>query len=162
MKKTIIVAPHEDDEIIGCFEVIEKQLMAPVSTIVLYPNTKGEVSWSEEAKRYNPLGLVPVTGKDCDSYFEVMNGVTFFFPDPIHEFHPEHRRLAAIGENLLRGGATVFFYSVNMQAPYIRETKMPDLKKEALNFYYPQKADLWKWDHKYFLFEGQCRWIGGW
>lgn len=168
MKNVIIVAPHEDDEIIGCFEVLRKRAIEGLDTRVLYPGTPQEVSWPEEARMMNPLRIVPITGKICMEYFEIPteelinSDIVFFFPDPRHEMHPAHRRYSAIGEALLRKGVNVFFYSVNMHAPYIRETTGVEEKRDMLELYYSHKNDLWKWDHKYFLFEGQVKWIQGW
>jgi hypothetical protein len=64
-----------------------------------------------------------------------------------------------IGEDYLRKGMNVVFYSVNMQAPYISEVKDFKNKKKLLDVVYFSQKSLWKNNHKYFLFEGRCKWI---
>ncbi len=161
-KSLIIVAPHEDDEIIGCFELINK---SHGEVKVLYPNANGTNIWS--CGDSNPLHLTKIIGSDCELYLQISDfeipdlNARFLFPDPIYETHPEHRKYGAIGEALLRRGIEVVFYSVNMQAPYIRETQEPYYKKNMLDHYYGHKSKLWEYDHKYFLFEGQCMWWRG-
>jgi hypothetical protein len=46
-----------------------------------------------------------------------------------------------------------------MNAPYIHEVNLPDDKKYLLDQVYPDQKDLWKYDYKYFLFEGYCKWV---
>lgn len=169
-KHIIIVAPHADDEIIGCYEVIQKAFLTEVSVHLLFPNEKhvNEQKFYEEKSCLFPPQCSWVLGKEyCNYYLESYSVIDskdnqLFFPDPVCEIHPEHRKYGHEGEKLLRQGANVYFYSVNMQAPYIREVKNPEGKKEMLNRIYPEKADLWKYDYKYFLFEGQCKWIREW
>jgi len=165
MKTIVIVAPHGDDEIIGCFEVMKKACEEGCSIHILYPNSKKEGPGFIEGPV--PFNAHRVLDHTCKWYIDIdeittMSHTQYFFPDPIYETHPEHRKYGYIGEKLLRKGIDVVFYSVNMSAPYIREIKNPDEKLNMLNTYYPEKADLWKYDFKYFLFEGQCKWIGGW
>jgi hypothetical protein len=46
-----------------------------------------------------------------------------------------------------------------MTAPYIKEVEKPEEKEELLNKVYPDQKDLWKYEKKYVLFEGYCKWI---
>ena len=137
----IIIAPHRDDEIIGCWEIIEEEIDK-----VYFAHGKELIddNWGQKK------GTVIKKFKKKD---------TLYFPDPYFETHPEHRYWGAFGENLLREGHNVIFYSVNMLAPYIHEVENPTSKLDALNKEYSHKADLWKYDHKYFLFEGRCKWL---
>ena len=84
---------------------------------------------------------------------------TFYFPDPIFETHPCHRAHGAVGESFARGGFDVVFYTTNMTAPYVHEVKNPTLKDAKLSKCYPSQKDLWKYEKKYILFEGYCKWI---
>jgi len=87
----------------------------------------------------------------------------FFFPDPVYEFHPEHRKWGQVGERFLRAlKHTVVFYTINMMPPYIHEIKDPGDKQKNLNEIYFYKKTLWEYDHKYFLFEGYNQWIIDW
>lgn len=165
-KRHVIVAPHADDEIVGCHAIL---LAGQVHTVV-FPNR----DIGEEAKvssenfdfqikvfDWNIIGPdlfnLGVFAREC--------GGNIFFPDPVYEWHPDHRKWGAVGEGLLRQGLhNVMFYSVNMTAPYIRKVGRIDSerKQKHLNMCYHSKKDLWKYDHKYFLFEGHCQWLTTW
>ena len=147
-KSIIIVAPHEDDEIIGCFEILQEATNKNLQVQVMYPNS---LTPPQHYCEVSALSFKVIIGRACWPFLfptKVEKNIQFFFPDPVYETHPEHRRLGQIGEGLLRKGGDVVFYSVNMQAPYIREVKNPEQKKQALNLYYPEKSDLWRYDHK--------------
>lgn len=147
LKRILIVAPHGDDEIIGCYEIIKKCNEKGIQVLVSYCGEE------QQHKENNPLQIV--TARQVF----LQKDMLYLFPDPIYETHPKHRKLGHDGESLLRIGYNVAFYSVNMQAPYIREVSNPASKKEMLDLYYPEKASLWEQDYKYFLFEGQCMWL---
>ena len=149
MKNVVIIAPHADDEIIGCHSILDSMK----NITVLFPTIFG-LHQAEVSKEFGNFetGLFK-------SDLEVKTEETYFFPDPYFELHPAHRRLGAIGEKWAREGYDVVFYSTNMNAPYIHEVENWSLKKHILDVCYPDKADLWKYDHKYFLFEGHCKWI---
>ena len=84
--------------------------------------------------------------------------VTFYFPDPVNEIHPEHRAWGMYGEGLARAGHDVIFYTTIMNVPYIHE--VTDKNKETLlNTIYPSQKSLWEYEKKYVLFEGRCKWI---
>jgi len=150
-RTSIIIAPHADDELIGCYSV-------------LLTGTVGNVFYGSEAAIEE--------AKACAAHFNfgrllaeqalpesVGMGYTFYFPDPAYELHPLHRYLGAIGEDMLRNGEDVIFYTTNMNAPYMHVVNAPEVKKGLLDSAYFEKRDLWKYDHKYFLFEGHCKWL---
>ena len=151
-REYVIVAPHADDEIIGCYSLLIHKLVAKV----LF----GSLEAMGEAKKSQIL-----FDYEIGHVFElpeskiVSDKRTFLFPDPVYELHPVHRELGALGEKMLRNGYRVIFYSTNMNAPYIHELKASRGKLELLNEFYPEKSDLWKYDHKYFLFEGYTKWL---
>lgn len=150
----IIVAPHPDDEIIGCFEILKKH-----KSIVIY---SADI---DQDRRIEAIKLKEFVDIKAQLFLEsipnpfINNKSTLYFPDPIYEVHPDHRRWGIIGESIARLGFNVIFYSVNMQAPYIHETKKPILKEKLLQDVYPSQCDMWKYDKKYILFEGRCKWI---
>lgn len=151
----IIVAPHADDEIIGCYEVLTKK----GKPIIIY---SGDM---EAARRETVLKLKEHV--DCKlQLFQMTVPQTFlkkenlfYIPDPYFEHHPKHREWGYIGETMARNGFHVIFYNTNMTAPYIHEVKEPDKKEDLLNKVYPDQSDLWKYEKKYVLFEGYCKWM---
>ena len=151
----VIVAPHVDDECIGCFNVLSNQ----ESIHIIYGETPDIIRRDEalalkaefinvKSQHFSSQSIPPIF---------LSPKTTFYFPDPYFEVHPKHRVWGAIGENLLRNGLDVIFYSINMQAPYIFEVEHWLKKKETLDKIYPSQSELWKNDAKYYLFEGYIK-----
>lgn len=154
---TVILAPHPDDEIIGCFE----QLINPTNNIVIIYSGDTEQSRRERAlklKEKIPNLVTQLFQQSIPQPF-VSPKNKLFFPDPSYEIHPKHREWGFVGEQFARQGFNVTFYNTTMIAPYIHESKKPEDKRFLLNEVYPDQADLWKYDHRYFLFEGYNKWI---
>jgi hypothetical protein len=151
---TIIIAPHGDDEIIGCYEVLIKERVIIVYVGNLDDKRKVETKnlcehFDIKAQYYTrqiPPQLLSRENK-------------FYFPDPIYEIHPNHRLEGMVGESFARSGFDVIFYSTNMNAPYIHEVPVPSEKEKTLNSCYPSQKSLWESEKKYILFEGYCKWI---
>lgn len=152
MNPPVIYAPHCDDEIIGCFELLK------FKPIIIYDSQNMNdirKSEAETLKQYYEVSQI-----FTDKYtFEGFKHQQIYMPDPIYELHPKHRWLGQIGESMARVGYNVIFYTTNMNAPYIHECIDSVGKRELLNLVYPSQEELWKYDHKYFLFEGRCKWI---
>lgn len=154
-KKHIIIAPHADDEIIGCFDFLRSELVE----YVLFPEEN--VGAFLEAKKSAELfrfGIQPFSTEVLEKIVNQAKGLVFF-PNPVYELHPEHRKLGGIAETLVKKGAgNIVFYSTNMNAPHMKESPYSKKKKEALDYCYPEKKSLWEYDHKYFLFEAYTMW----
>ncbi len=149
----IIIAPHVDDEVIGCYSILKKEKCQ-----IIYTNTPNEIRLNEANNLKNYLNVNQLF---CDNIpsIHLSKSKTYYIPHPIYEIHPEHRKWGAIGENMARDGYNVIFYSTNMNAPFIREEQYANDKKILLDKVYKSQSDLWKYDHKYFLFCGFCKWI---
>ena len=154
--ETIIYAPHPDDEIIGCYEILQDPSISPI--IIYHPDSSQDRK--EEALKLKdhsnvkiqlfmhsiPTDLIDPTNK-------------YFFPHPIYELNPTHREKGNVGEALLRSGYDVTFYSTEMNCPFKYECKTSDKKRELLNLIYPSQMDLWRYDYKYWLFSAYDKWI---
>jgi len=152
-KTIIIVAPHPDDEIIGCFEVVSNY-----KTMILYDSDTPQLRREEAMKLKDKFDInMQVFMVSIPQPWLTIPNAVFFFPDPIYEVHPVHRRWGQVGEMMARAGHNVVFYNTIMNAPYIHEVINFHEKKKALDVFESQK-NMWKWDHKYFLFEGYTKW----
>ncbi len=149
-KSALIFAPHADDEIIGCFEVLSKVPGA----LVVFPESK-QIIESYQAQSYFQYSAMLLK----DIGFLDLHKYQIFVPDPYFEYHPQHREIGALSYQFRAKGYEVFLYTTNMNAPYIRELSVDSMKakRESLNICYSDKTSLWQFDHKYFLFEGYCQ-----
>jgi len=153
--QTIIISPHFDDEIIGCYEILKQE---DIKTIVIYNDVENSIRKEESRK------LRELTNVKYQHYMKniptnlISKENTFYFPHPL-ESHPKHRHYANIGESMLRDGHNVIFYITEMNQIFKHECIDPDGKKELLEKIYPSQKDLWKYDYKYFLFSGYDKWI---
>lgn len=157
MRKHIIFAPHADDEIIGCHTLLAAQcveiVVFPSGNLIAYKEAQysaAKFGFKESIFQEDDLTALKIyvnQALDLEGFL--------LFPDPNYEYHPQHKLIGGMGMQLVREGFTnILFYSTNMNAPYIREVIQPIKKRDALNSSYPNKETLWKYDHKYFLFEG--------
>jgi len=149
----IIIAPHYDDEIIGCFEILERR------PIVVYTDPH-DPRRAESEKLFKEHRLVKAQYFSFNLPPNLLDpNNTYYFPDPIYEFHPSHRKWGAVGESMLRSGFDIIFYSIQMNAPYIHEVENSIEKWKLLDLVYPSQKSLWDHDKKYYLFEGRCKWL---
>jgi LmbE family N-acetylglucosaminyl deacetylase len=138
-----IWAPHADDEIIGCYHV----LMSKEKVQVYYG---GMIE--DGCKRASRLfGFEFHHLGNLAHPWDVV-----YAPDPNVDMHPEHQRIGGLAQQLFRAGKIrrVIHYCTTMQASYIFEVLDPEAKRSALDQCYPEKADLWRYEWKYVLFEG--------
>lgn len=150
----IIIAPHCDDEIIGCYEILERK------PIILYVEKADQKRQDEAIKLLREHELAKAQFFFQDIPTSLMNPKnTYYFPDPFFEIHWAHRKWGGVGEAMLRGGFNVIFYSIHMNTPYLHEVENPDEKKKLLDLVYPSQILLWQNDAKYYLFEGRCKWL---
>jgi hypothetical protein len=154
--ETVIISPHFDDAEIGNWEIITNPLIKPI--IIYMQNDEERKKEALELKNMLDNIQVQLFQKSIPQIFLDPKN-TLYFPDHINEFHPDHRKWGAYGEELFRQGLNVIFYSINMTSPCIHEVKEPDKKKEFLDKLYPSQKDMWSYDTKYYLFEGRYKFL---
>ena len=156
MSEVIIIAPHPDDECIGLWEILTDPEIKP---IIIYTADVGEPRKEEALKLKEYCDIkVQLYQHSIPTHFLTPDNV-FYMPDPIYETNPEHRLQGSIGEQMVRGGLNVIFYSINMNVPYSHEVFNFEEKKKMLNEVYPSQKDLWEYEAKYYLFEARYQWL---
>lgn len=155
-KLSIIIAPHPDDELIGTFEILNNQ----TKKIIIYDAKISEQRKLEalNLKNYFPQIIEQKFVSSFPNKYLSKNAI-YYFPDPINEIHPDHRLWGNRGEIIARAGFDVVFYSTIMNVPWIHEVKHIEKKLSYLNLIYPSQKTLWKYEHKYFLWEARYKWM---
>lgn len=164
----IILAPHLDDEIIGCYSL----LMSHKATMdsfridrILYFSRDAERERELNNRDRDPV-FCPYEGEGADgirytletqtSASKILRGLTVhdcvFIPSQ-HDFHPLHRKINRLASWSLGMRVQRYFYSVEMNVPWLTECSDPDGKKKLLKEWYPSQKKTLKKNDKYFLFE---------
>ena len=156
-RQHVIIAPHADDEIIGCYEIINN----PDNKIAVMYSAELESDRRQEAlqlrEHRNNISMQLFQNSIPPTMLTDPN-ITFYFPDPINEIHPAHRIWGMVGEGMARDKKDVVFYTTIMNAPYIHEVNDDD-KEKLLDTIYPSQKSLWEYEKKFVLFEGRCKWL---
>ena len=155
----IIIAPHADDEVIGCSQLLGSSCHVIFTTLMSKARRKEAQDLAEEVGFEVEFKDPSFVLHDCFVGLNLKNTI-IIAPDPILETHPAHR-LAGFSawQEALRYKVRFATYTTNMMAPYTRELDEEDqVDKKSLLGFYPSQKSLWKNDHKYFLFEGLCEW----
>ena len=154
---SFIVAPHCDDETIGCYGILkEARMLSPVS---VQPCQFGyeDLSCRLDEVRHavmlaagdnqhhasvlrplNPMALIESLTKRSASIMEseTLAYCVCWFPDPDFETHPQHKLVGQIGRHFATMTANadspivVGFYSINMKAPYVYPLSEEDRQRK--------------------------------
>lgn len=142
-----VVAPHPDDEVIGCFTLLRTGSVV----YVVYPS---EYRGFEESIRRmsEEYGFEARFGIGSKSLPKVD---VLLVPDPT-ESHPMHRYAYALTRRRLFRYDFVGYYTTEMDAPYtaVLPRWLAEAKRNVLDTHYAIKSDMWRYEHKYWLFEG--------
>jgi len=137
----LIIAPHVDDETIGCFMVLEQQKHVGNVTVMYLEELSGQRT------------------KEARFAASVFNFTPVFSSVPIEEYkhvlipcrqdlHPAHRRA-----NCQYRSRATHFYSTNMEGAEFLGEEIAAKKRRALNTCYPSQIALWENDARYWMFE---------
>jgi len=139
-----IIAPHVDDEAIGCWSYLAAGRVTEV--IYLFELTATRRAEAQAAARefgFNPVfstGTLPEVRTDA---FVLLPSIT--------DSHPHHQQANRHYRNLPNAKQ---FYQVDMQAgKTVLGGGAAGLKKQALDRLYPSQKALWATDASYYLFE---------
>jgi len=142
----IIIAPHIDDELIGCYSIL---------------NDIDEVYYFFDITEERKLEAINVGKKfNFDCYFnKSMEDIIFTAEDIVYvttsmDLHKDHKsinRLAKIAKNKYH--FTLKYYSIDMNRKPKFLSKLHKQKKMNMYELYPSQKGLFDSDEKYFLFE---------
>jgi hypothetical protein len=159
----IILAPHWDDEAIGCFEVLLKKESKCVVGFKNYNVPLSTMRLQEADAVAKKLNYdIYVFDDVCDLLKKVLNNTisvkplaTIYFPD-LRDSHIHHTLVHSaaliISEQL---ALKKCIYTTRMNTEYTRLCTQPDQKTEILKLYKTQFDLLFSADRKFSLFEGR-------
>lgn len=145
----IILAPHVDDEVIGCYRL----LMEGSVTHVFYFYELSFERKKEAVKCSLEFGFTPMFMDDdtaVRSLIELSKERVVLAPS-IHDLHPDHKRLNRYAKNI--SNAEVMFYSVDMNTKFDVLNEIDRVYKGLiLKTIFKSQEALFN-NEKYFLFE---------
>lgn len=145
----IIIAPHPDDCLIGCWSLVKRGMIDKVYYLDVTPI---RYRYARQAGKELGFSVGVIKFKDLYAFLEKNPSHTYLVPD-IADNHLLHKAVNCVGR---LSGCHLGYYSTEMNTGYVKELSA-EMKKEklfALNKFYPDQSSLWKYDWKYFLFEG--------
>jgi hypothetical protein len=141
-RKYVILAPHVDDEVIGCYSLLQRGLVTDVYYFFdLTPERQKEAQKCAELFSFNPhfdgsVGKIP-----ADRIVMVPN---------VHDNHTQHREIFYLAQKIQNEKR---YYSVDMNnSPDVLNRAMAANKKDVLSMLFPSQSKLLE-DEKYHLFE---------
>ena len=142
LKDTLIVAPHADDELIGCYTVLRDH--GPRTDVaVMYETTEARMAEAQHCARLFGHSLVPQTPLPPPKNYK-----NVYVPS-IRDLHPAHKEV----NRRWRTYAT-HYYSVDMgDFKTVLDAQNQQHKRCALDTAYPSQGALWQNDASYYLFE---------
>ena len=139
----IIVSPHADDELIGCYSILKD------IDIVIFCSKERK---KEAINTANIFGFTPLFG--IDKIFKIPNNSIVYTPDK-RDFHPLHIQVTNLVESIQKKkNLTLIYYTVEKNTNNMFLVKSPQKKEDFLNLLYSSQKALWKNNQKYILFEG--------
>ena len=143
----IIIAPHPDDELIGCFSLFRKKL---IDSVIYLPSDNNRLK--NASKFMNDMN-VDFRMTNLSNIDKILTDNVIYLVPSLNDNHPLHKQVNIMFKSF---NVPLGYYTTDMNTEYIHELSKEDLeiKKELLNKYYSDQKSLWEFDYKYFLFEG--------
>ena len=141
----IILAPHVDDEIIGCYSLLKNSKITKV--IYFYDLTDER---KEEALKIGKFFEHEVSFNGFEE--KISQNAIIYIPSKF-DYHPHHYKIYQYGQ-ILVPGEKIFCYSVekNLHCNLLSEEDR-NFKLKVLNDQIPSQKELWASNMKYIIFE---------
>lgn len=166
MSKTVIFAPHCDDEVIGCFlPLIENS----IDSIYYFNEVSSDRLREVDAvRRYFNLRTILVGGTnipDSSSLIERLNSIddlileqdTLIYVPNIEDKHPDHKLVNLLAKTHFSENPKRY-YSVDMNVSKLSlETSLSQKKKELLYHLYPTQALYFDTHPQAYIFESSVQ-----
>jgi len=150
-----IIAPHADDELIGCYRMIKNEMV----TGVIYVDQMPRERVNEAFRFCNDFNLDPYfacgnIGQLYDHLYDI-DTEAIAIPS-MYDDHILHKLIYSLVFYSRLLSRTIYVYSAYMNDSFIEplESKAMEEKLMLLDKYYPSQKDLWKNENKFFIFEG--------
>lgn len=147
-KNYVILAPHIDDELIGCYRFLKENTVKRVFYFFeLTEERRNEARNTSTLFYFDPVfDFIPVS----IATFEPPN--TIFLVPNIHDEHPDHKDVNNFAKKYL-SKFKLEFYSIDMNVDKdLLTVKEREEKKDLLYKLYPSQSKLFE-NEKYHLFE---------
>jgi hypothetical protein len=142
-KSIVIVAPHVDDEVIGCWSYLSSGQVAAVVYLYEWESDTRQLEAEACSQRF---GFTSFFGSIPAEYLE---GKTLLVP-AVTDSHPDHKK----ANKKWRTHPDVLFYRVDLShSPTKKLVTDFGAKKEALDALFPSQKALWETNASYYLFE---------
>ena len=150
----IIIAPHPDDELIGCYSSLNEGVPRVKEVWYVFdhqdPVRRKEAEESALKFRFDPRFIEGISGLEHNMGYLERTSYEVRVPS-IHDAHPQHKQVNRMTRHLARS-----FYSVDLDyADHKRSLGDLDSirKRSQLDTLYPSQASLWSNNASYYLFE---------
>ena len=155
MNKIAIIAPHIDDELIGCFSVIKDSWYTGTPVDIYWLSSDGP-SGIRTREAENALEGYSSSTRTVNGYFGVpskFQSVRYsrIYVPAVTDNHVDHKKANAE----FRKYAT-HFYSTNLEGGDVLQDF--NTKKKLLDTFYPSQKSLWDSNASFYLFEKIRTW----
>ena len=143
-----IFAPHLDDEIIGCYSVFDT-----IDVVVYFTKDYREKIVLNVLEKNKEKKLPKYIYKD-DFDFSILKKEDNLYLPSKYDFHPLHKK---VRNEFIILPCNKFFYSIEMNVPWLEEEENSLAKLKMLQEFYPDE-DLFLTNAKYYLFKSIKEW----
>lgn len=140
-----VFAPHLDDEIIGCYSVLDK-----IDTVIFFTDDYRSDQLQVRSDQFmgSSKGSIVYSHSGFVDFGNLHSNDVIYLPSQF-DYHPLHRRVRRIGMGL---PCKKMFYSVEMNVPWLEEEEASVLKRRLFERMYPGEVGTISKNDKYFLF----------